>query len=61
MVDSEEVIIERRELIIDAHLTRNDTVNGLKLFPRTIACRANGPFMSLYEQQLWLSECGRQA
>ncbi len=41
------------------------TVNGLKLFPRTIphitACRSNDPFMSLYEQRLWLSECGRQA
>ena len=36
------------------------TANGLKLFPRTFACRSNDPFMSLYKQQLGVSECGRQ-
>ncbi len=30
-------------------------------FPRTIACRSNDPFMSLYKQRLGTSECGRQA
>ncbi len=36
------------------------TVNGMKILPRTVACRSNDPFMSLDQQPLGASECGRQ-
>ncbi len=53
-----EVVVSHR--LLEGAAGSDYTVNGLKLFPRTITCRPNDSFMSLCKQWLGVIGYGRQ-